>query len=188
MQKSLNITKNHPSIETINKICTKKENFDIPTATTEEINKIIKELDPKKATGLDKIPPKIVKMSANVIDSHSANINNDITKNVFSEKAKVASVRPIFKKNEREKIKNYRPVSILNCFSKVYEKFLLEKFEPFKNSFLSEYMAAYRKKYSTNQVLIRLIENWKKAVDEFSSILPMIILYRQLLITLTICC
>ena len=113
--------KKHQSIETINKICTKKENFDIPTATTEEINKIIKELDPKKATGLDKIPPKIVKMSANVIDSHLANIiNNDITKNVFSEKAKVASVRPIFKKNEREKIENYRPVSILNCFSKVY--------------------------------------------------------------------
>ena len=40
-----------------------------------------------KATGLDKNPPKIVKMSANVIDSHLANIiNNDITKNVFSEK------------------------------------------------------------------------------------------------------
>ena len=41
----------------------KKENFDISTATTEEINKIIKELDPKKATDLDKIPPEIVKMS-----------------------------------------------------------------------------------------------------------------------------
>ena len=41
--------KNHPSIETINKICTKKDNFDIPAATTEEINKIIKELDPKKS-------------------------------------------------------------------------------------------------------------------------------------------
>ena len=100
-------------------------------------------------------------MSANVIDSHLANIiNNDITKNVFSEKAKVASVKPIFKKNEREKIENYRPVNILNCFSKVYEKFLLEKFEPFINSFQPEYVAAYRKKYSTYHVLIRLIENW----------------------------
>ena len=92
--------KYHPSIETINKICTKKENFDIPTATTEETNKIIKELDPKQATGLDKIPPKIVKMFANVIDSDLANIiNNDIAKNAFSEKAKIASARPIFKKN-----------------------------------------------------------------------------------------
>ena len=36
--------------------------------------------------------------------------------NVFSEKAKVGSARPIFKKNEREKIENYRPASTLNCF------------------------------------------------------------------------
>ena len=27
-------------------------------------------------------------------------------------------------------------------------------------------MAAYRQKYSTNHVLIRLIENWKKALKE----------------------
>ena len=103
MKKSFSIKhyKNHPSIETINKICTKKENFDIPTATTEEINKIMKELDPKKATGLDKIPSKIAKMSANVVDSHLGNvIINNITKNVFSEKAKVTSVKPISKKNE----------------------------------------------------------------------------------------
>ena len=106
-------------------------------------------------------------MSAEVIDFHLANIvNNDITKNVFSKKAKVASVRPIFKKNEREKIENYRSVSILNCFSKNFEKFLLEKFKPFINSFLSEYIAAYRENYRTNHVLIRLIENWKKARDE----------------------
>ena len=62
--------KNHPSIEAINKICIKKENFDIPTATTEEINKITKESDPEKAIGLDKISPKTVKMSANVIESY----------------------------------------------------------------------------------------------------------------------
>ena len=99
-------------------------------------------------------------MSANVIDSHLANINNDIAKNVFSEKAKVASVRPISKENERE---NYKPISILNCFSKVYEKFLLETFKPSIYSFLSEYMAAYRENYSTNHVLIRLSENFKKS-------------------------
>ena len=80
--------KNHPSIETLNKICNKKENFDIPTAT-KEINKIIKELDPKKATSLDKTPPKIVKMSANVIDLHLAKIiNNDIQRMFFLKKQK----------------------------------------------------------------------------------------------------
>ena len=37
---------------------------------------------------------------------------------------KLASVRPTFKKGERKEIGNYRPVSILNCFFKIYERFL----------------------------------------------------------------
>ena len=53
--------KTHLSIETIKKIYTKKENFEenIPTATTEEINKIIKELDPQKAIGLVRFHQKL---------------------------------------------------------------------------------------------------------------------------------
>ena len=54
----------------------------------------------------------------------------------------------------------------LACFSKIYEKFLLEAFKPFIDTFLSEYIAAYREHYSLNHVLIRLIQNWKKALDE----------------------
>ena len=62
-----------------------------------------------------------------MIDSHLTNIiHKYIKKNSFLEGAKIASLRPIFKKNEREKVENYRPVSILKCFSKIYEKYVLE--------------------------------------------------------------
>ena len=66
-------------------------------------------------------------------------INNDLSNNSLSSKAKVTIVRPIYKKKSRDKIENYRPVSILRCFSKVYEKF-----KPFVNTFLSKFIAAYR--------------------------------------------
>ena len=99
----------------------------------------------KKATGPNKIPPKIVTLSANIIDSHLTNIiNSDLLKDSFSEDAKITPVRPVFKKKERDKVENYRPVIILNCFSKIYEKFLLEPFKPLIDTFLSEYIAAYR--------------------------------------------
>ena len=66
--------------------------FDIPTAKIEDINKIIKNINPKKAADPDKIPPKIVRLSAN-IDSHLMNIiNNDLSNNSFSNEAKVAIV------------------------------------------------------------------------------------------------
>ena len=89
-----------------------------------------------------------------------------MSKNKYSKHAKTATVRPIFKKDDRTKIKNYRPVSLLNMFSKIYEKFLHENLMNQVNTFLSIFISAYRKSYSTNHVLIRLIENWKKLLDE----------------------
>ena len=40
--------------------------YDFPDATAEEINKIIKDINPKKATGPNKTPPKIIKLSASM--------------------------------------------------------------------------------------------------------------------------
>ena len=66
-------------------------------------------------------------MSANAIDFHLANIiNNDIFLSKYSKHAKTATVRPIFKKDDRTKIKIHRPVSLLNIFSKIYERSLHE--------------------------------------------------------------
>ena len=90
--------------------------------------------------------------------------NKDIDLNCYSENGKIANVRPIFKKDERTKVKNYRPVSFLNIFSKIYERFIYENLTPFVNSFLSEFISAYRKTYSANHVLIRLIKNWKSSL------------------------
>ena len=84
----------------------------------------MKNLNSKKVTSLDKIPPKLVLLSANIIDSHLAKIiNHDLNYNSFSKVLKIVTVCHIYKRNDRDKIENYRPVSILHCFSKVYEKF-----------------------------------------------------------------
>ena len=74
---------------------------------------------------------------------------------------KVASARQISKKDDRTNTKYHRSVILLNFFSKLYEKFLNEQLLHFVNHFMS----AYRKEYSTNHVLNRLIENWRKALD-----------------------
>ena len=65
-----------------------------------------------------------------------------------------------------KKERDNRPVTILKYFSKIYEKFLVEAFKPLIDTFLSEYIAPYRENYSSNHVLITLIENWKKTLDE----------------------
>ena len=132
----------------------------------DEINKIIKSIDVTKATGPDNIPPKLVKLSADIIDEHMTNIINfDISRNLFSEEAKTAHIRTIYKRLERINKVNYRPVSILNTISKISERYIQEKLTPLVDKCLSVFISAYRKKYSTSHVLIRLIENWKKHLD-----------------------
>ena len=101
-------------------------------------------------------------LKCQLFDCHLANIiNNNISLNKYSKHAKTATVRPIFKKDNRTKIKNYRPVSLLNIFSKIYERLT-----NYVDTFLSKFISAYRKSYSSNHVLIRLIENWKKSLDQ----------------------
>ena len=157
---------NHPSILKINENFTPKSTFQLPRAEVSDINKLLKGINIKKTTGPDTIPPKLGKLSADVIDSHLCNIINlDIDKNDFSDGGKIASVRPMFKKKPRQELENYRPVSILNTFSKIYERYIHNSLTPFVDNFLSVFISAYRKTYSSNHVLIRLIENWKQSLD-----------------------
>ena len=142
------------------------DTFSLPFATRDEINKIMKNIDASKSCGPDKIPPKIVKISADVLDKTLVTIINDmISRNRFPENAKCANVPPIFKKDVRTNKLNYRPVSLLNTFSKVLECWTKNKITPFVNNILSKFISAYRQKYSSNHVLLRLIEEWKKHMD-----------------------
>ena len=167
VEKIIKTYEHHPSIVKIREnLHTNEIKFSLPLATKDHINKIIKTLDCTKATGPDEIPAKLVKLVADTLDEHiTFIINNDIKRQMFSESAKIAHVTPLFKSNIRTNKINYRPVSILSVFSKIYERFIQEVLTPFIDNLLSEFISAYRKHYSCNHVLIRLIENWKQNLD-----------------------
>ena len=85
--------------------------FSFPQATKDEINSIIKNINPKKSTGPDKIATKLVKIAADVLDSPlSEIINHSLSKNSFTEEAKVANVPPIFKNDSRTKKRTIDPL------------------------------------------------------------------------------
>ena len=60
---------------------------------------------------------------------------------------------------------NYPPVSLLNILSELLERWTKDKMEPFVNKILSNFISAYKQKYSSTHVLLRL-EDWKKHLDE----------------------
>ena len=96
----------------------------------------------------------------------STAINNSFKYNIFLSNAKVTCVKPLDKKTEdKHCISNFRPVSILNTFSNIYEKFAQNLLVSNIEEFLSPFLAAYRKSYSTQYVLIRMVEEWKQNLD-----------------------
>ena len=83
--------KNHPGINTTKNEFPATKNLNIEAATVDQITKIIRTLDPKKATGPEKMPVKVVKMSANIMEKILTDIiNNDLLRNSFSDSAKIA--------------------------------------------------------------------------------------------------
>ena len=154
----ISVYSNHHIIQKIRHLCVPENKFDLSYASTSDINKIIKSLNVNEAKGPDGISAKCVKMSAEVIDCHLANIiNNDISLNKCSKNVKTATVRPIFKKYDRTKIKKkYPSVRLINISLKIYEGFLHENLTNYVDLFLSKFISTYRKSYSLNHVLISL--------------------------------
>ena len=60
---------------------------------------------------------------------------------------------------------NFRPVSLLNCFSKIYENYIKSHIVNSVNNYISPYISAYRKGYNSQHVLIRLLEEWRQHLD-----------------------
>ena len=51
-------------------------------------------------------------------------INKSFTEGIFPEELKLARVVPILKAGDPSQIANYRPISVLTLFSKVFEKIM----------------------------------------------------------------
>ena len=80
-------------------------------------------------------------------------MNKHLKNSSFPDAGKIASVRPICKEKCRNTVKNYRPASILNTFSKIYERYIQDNLIPYINKSLSEFAAAYRKSYHSSHFL-----------------------------------
>ena len=162
--------RSHPSIVKIHKNRNLQFNsIPIPSSswsskiTPKEINTILKSLNSKKAPRIDKIPTKLVKLASEIlVEPLPIAINNSIRTSTFPNNAKIVTVVPIDKKtDDKYVISNFRPVSVLNYFSNVYENVIKNELLKSMNVHLSLFISAYRKNCNTQNVLLRLLEEWR---------------------------
>ena len=111
----------------------------------------------------------MIKIGADIIAQPLTQaINCCLRQDIFPDNAKiVASVVPPNKgKPDKYDVLNYRPISILNAFSKIYEKVIKSKLVSYFDKYFSPFILAYRKSYSTQQVFICLLEEWIEKFDK----------------------
>ena len=166
INKIIETYKNHPSVTEINKAFVVDSKFKFKEVLPNYINGLLHDVNPKKSTGDDYLPPKIVKISADSITIPMTNIvNASIKSQIFPSSAKSAAICPIYKSIDRSIKSNYRPLSVLPSFSKIFENVIKDQITPYFDNYLSVYLTAYRKNFSSQHMLIRLIESWKKQLD-----------------------
>ena len=82
----------------------------------------MRNIDEKKATGLDMTPSKLSKMAAHIVaPSLTAIFTKSVITGTYPTEWKMARVTPVFKKGVKSDLNNYRPISVIPVVTKVFE-------------------------------------------------------------------
>ena len=94
-------------------------------------------------------------------------INESFRDGIFPEKLKIAMVISIHKKGDVATNANYRPISLLSVFSKIFEKLMHQRLYSFLelHEILLEMQFGFRSGHSTDHALISLTERIKCTLD-----------------------
>jgi hypothetical protein len=87
---------------------------------------------------------------------------------VFPKKLKIAKILPIFKKGDRDKINNYRPISILPAISKILETIIHRRLTSFLENeikIISDKQNGFRQNKSTSNTIQNFIHNVIRGVE-----------------------
>lgn len=158
----INICPKLTNKETQVKVNQNRKSLFLYPATEGEVHCIIKSLRNTSSVGDDGIPVKLIKSIApHIAEPLTFIINKSFETGNFPQQLKCARVKAIFKKGEKDDIGNYRPIAILNSFSKVYEKIIANRLTDFleKEKILNGNQNGFRKGKSTiRSVYMALIE------------------------------
>ena len=105
---------NHESVKAIKENNITKNltagNSHLPKVSACDVEQLLRNAD-SKSTGIDKIPPKLIKLSAKVLSQPLAiAINNSFNKGIFPDNAKTACVSPLDKHtDDKYSVTNFRP-------------------------------------------------------------------------------
>ena len=139
----------------------------------EEIVNIIKDLNPNKAPGYDDIPTKLIKAAAHSLSRFLFSISNScLESGHYPDGLKIARVTPLQKGSCKSEMKNYRPISILSVFNKIFETIIKHRLLNFwkKCNVFVPTQFGFRENHSTTLAIAHLNEIIINDLDNNNSV------------------
>ena len=143
-------------------------------ATKQEILDIGKSLKSGKSCGFDDINQNVVKYVLPFIIEPILHIcNSSLSSGIVPSKMKLSKVTPVFKKDDPSLLTNYRPISILPCFSKILEKIVFTRLYNFLSQYnlLYESQYGFRQNHSTDMAVIEIHDRIIKELNSGKEVL-----------------
>ena len=125
-------------------------------------------LDCTKSAGHDGIKVKYLIMIAELIYQPLSHIfNTSIITSTFPDMMKIAKIIPSFKGGDNSTVSNYRPISLLPVFSKVFEKIVCELLTEHleDNNLLFNYQFGFRKNRNTTYAILDCVNRIIESID-----------------------
>ena len=136
--------------------------------SSSDLSKIIKELNPNKAHGHDNISIRMIQICGeSIIFPLKLILETAIRSSCFPQSWKKGNIIPVHKKDSKNLVKNYWPISLLPIFGKIFEKVIYNSlFEYFQeNHFLSDKQSGFRAGDSCISQLLAITQEIYKSFD-----------------------
>ena len=131
--------------------CNFPDSMFLSPVTSVEVDLYISQMDNNKSIGPYSIPVPLLRiLKTHISPLISSLINDPFLCCIFP--SKLAKVTPVFKKGSRQDKDNYRPISVLSIFSKIFEKAMFKRLYGYLEScnILYPLQFGFRQKCSTN--------------------------------------
>ena len=140
--------------------------------TDEQISNFLTSLKVNKAHGPDDISVRMIKLCENsLVFPLKLIFNNILRTGIFPKQWKRANVTPVHKKDSKQLIKNYRPISLLPIFAKVFEKIIFTELynHLVENNLITNNQSGFRPADSVTNQLIYLVHEIYTNFDCFEN-------------------
>ncbi|KAK7910081.1 hypothetical protein WMY93_014765 [Mugilogobius chulae] len=120
------------------------------TLTTDDVRKVFRKVNPRKATGPDGIPGRVLRDCADQLAEVFCSIfNSSLTACTVPQCFKSALIVPVPKKTSVESLNDYRPVALTSTVMKCFERLVQQHLKSSLSPHLDQHQFAYRANRST---------------------------------------